>query len=1325
MKRLPAVVLAVLFGLSSLSVSAEVLINENFDYEAGPLHKGMDIPAPNDGGWYMFSGFGDNPVNVTEGNLTYPDYAPDAVGRSVAIPGDGDDVLRAFNDVTSGTVYYSALVKVNGVNPPSGFLSVAPFISFGNNDMGAKNVGGGVSVVESDGGFKFGLSKVKEAPKLLTEDEYKVGETYLIVVKYMIVDGMDNDVVSLFVNPVSGDEPVAAVMIDEAYSGTKSDLSSVKSINLTQTKTSPDCIVDAVKVFTEWNDLFVKDTGDSPAIIPAEENISFGPVRNAKEYTHELTVRAKNLTGDIALSITEGDVTLSAASISKADAESEAGGKVTLTLSPTVAGEQTATLLLTSDGADDVECRVTWTADIVPEHTDMAAMRTALPVSGEEYGAPCVFTGKAVVTMIYEVSTTKYMAVQDAAGGIILRDPMMEGALFEGIEVGDVLTGIYGAYSPAFGSNYFDLYDYMTVTGETMEAVPVEADLAAIQADGAVYEGRLVKLSGVTLTPQDGNTAFEYGKNPTIGQDGATATLRLFAGRDYIGQTIPAQADIVAVSTSGNGSTFAPRAMGDIVAVAEDPEPPVEESDNLFLNGGFEEWTSGLGTVSCADWTLPLGGAEQETADVIEGNYALKITSGPMNTNSLSQEIGGYPNPFVAGQTYEMTINYKVLTSVEGKDLKLECVWSSTRDGDLDHDAGLLQTDWFTSAGWESKTITTTVPEGATTFKFILTMPKGAVVLFDDFSFAEKVSSEPVLSVTPSTLPGVTCRLGEEAKFSEVNIVYANLGRGLTFDITGADRAMFAWDTVRVTPRQLLLNIAYRPTEIGTHKGMMIIESPDHSELNVTIPLSGSAFDASARPVITLTPSVIPPFTVEEGSDSTFRFTLTSENCMDDISIRMEHVKGEGFVVSDSYVVKNTVVDMSVTFRPVVAGEYESRMTFSTSEGDDVVITLTGTATEKTGETVKDYLTSFVFDMSSPCKFLLERFDGVANNQTLSVDGWSNIVLRGDLPWRGFAETDAETGDTLNRCAKANVYQYQIEGGDQWEMWLMTPALDFANAESKMFTFRVMGDLMFEGHESALELYYIDTIPGEDSYFGKVDMEMPSTPDLNGEWSEIHMDLEGQNIADVFFMAFRFTGISGKGNSVSYYVDDVSFGRTDLAVIKPSLTELVMTSVPGRETVSEPVKVTGDNLVEPILLKVGGSNPSNFTLSASVIPVEGGEFTVKFKSDNEGVHEAYVKLSSRDAADKYIPMSVLNKVHSSLDGLTLSSSFAWYRDGVLYIDAASVADYALYDLGGRCLLSGTAPAGLSERGLSLPSGVYLLKIRTADGAEAIHKILAE
>ena len=331
MKRLPAVVLAVLFGLSSLSVSAEVLINENFDYEAGPLHKGMDIPAPNDGGWYMFSGFGDNPVNVIDGSLTYADYAPDAVGRSVAMPKNGDDVLRAFNGVTSGTVYYSALVKVNAARKPA-FGSIAPFLSFGNNTT--SGVGGGVSVFSSGDGFKFGLSKIKEEATLFSE-ELTLGGTYLVVVKYEIVDGDDNDVISLFVNPVRCDEPAPVAKIDAQYeANNKADLSPVSSINLTQGTSSPDCIVDAVKVFTEWNDLFVKDTGDSPAIIPAEENISFGSVRNGKDYTKELTVRAKNLTGDIALSITEGDVTLSASSISKADAESEDGVTMTRSNAP-------------------------------------------------------------------------------------------------------------------------------------------------------------------------------------------------------------------------------------------------------------------------------------------------------------------------------------------------------------------------------------------------------------------------------------------------------------------------------------------------------------------------------------------------------------------------------------------------------------------------------------------------------------------------------------------------------------------------------------------------------------------------------------------------------------------------------------------------------------------------------------------------------------------------------------------------------------------------------------------------------------------------------
>ena len=52
--------------------------------------------------------------------------------------------------------------------------------------------------------------------------------------------------------------------------------------------------------------------------------------------------------------------------------------------------------------------------------------------------------------------------------------------------------------------------------------------------------------------------------------------------------------------------------------------------------------------------------------------------------------------------------------------------------------------------------------------------------------------------------------------------------------------------------------------------------------------------------------------------------------------------------------------------------------------------------------------------------------------------------------------------------------------------------------------------------------------------------------DLNDEWQEFHVDLANQNIEDVFFMGFRFKSMRGSSHSAVYYVDDVTYGRTDV-----------------------------------------------------------------------------------------------------------------------------------------------------------------------------------
>ena len=67
---------------------------------------------------------------------------------------------------------------------------------------------------------------------------------------------------------------------------------------------------------------------------------------------------------------------------------------------------------------------------------------------------------------------------------------------------------------------------------------------------------------------------------------------------------------------------------------------------------------------------------------------------------------------------------------------------------------------------------------------------------------------------------------------------------------------------------------------------------------------------------------------------------------------------------------------------------------------------------------------------------------------------------------------------------------------------------------------------------------------------------MPCTKDQSGDWNEYHFYLAEYDLPDVMFMGFRFTGTRGRLNSATYYVDDVTYGRTDISVIRPSVSQL-------------------------------------------------------------------------------------------------------------------------------------------------------------------------
>ncbi len=53
---------------------------------------------------------------------------------------------------------------------------------------------------------------------------------------------------------------------------------------------------------------------------------------------------------------------------------------------------------------------------------------------------------------------------------------------------------------------------------------------------------------------------------------------------------------------------------------------------------------------------------------------------------------------------------------------------------------------------------------------------------------------------------------------------------------------------------------------------------------------------------------------------------------------------------------------------------------------------------------------------------------------------------------------------------------------------------------------------------------------------------------FNKEWQSFDVHLENQNIADVFYMGFRFTSTRGSDNSAVYYIDDVKWNLSTTGV---------------------------------------------------------------------------------------------------------------------------------------------------------------------------------
>lgn len=673
---------------------------------------------------------------------------------------------------------------------------------------------------------------------------------------------------------------------------------------------------------------------------------------------------------------------------------------------------------------------------------------------------------------------------------------------------------------------------------------------------------------------------------------------------------------------------------------------------NLLSNGSFETYNCGSLGCSFSDWSLPLGSGTPNTEDKIDGEVSLMVDA--TFTSTLDNEVLLSDDYYNAGTEFKITIPYKVITMPENMSLQLDCYWEPAPGGDAEsmkqHDADKLQFAFAdgVTANWEKIETATTKPAKSSRLRVRVVVPKDAAVLLDSIGVeGPEVSPDaPYITFSPLHLSPVSVESGKSVSFTTLHIEQGNLTGTTKFGLVGYDSKMFQLSstTMPSSTSALDLVITYEPTESGSHSAVLTIDNPDYPVLFQSVSLNGTCIDPSKKPSITAQPKELGPFKAVEGKEQRDTFTVISENCTDYVYLRMDHIKGSAFTIDGSMIGKNAKTDVHVRFAPQEPGEYESKITIYSEGVEDIVMTLKGTGIKRDAGNI-DWQTDFIWDDSHPQILVNETFDNVDHNSTIVLEGWQNVAAVEARPWWGFDESKTSPARGTNKYAKATAYQYGKASSGDWEMWLVTPALDYKNAGSKIFTFSIMGEyLQEEGGPTQLEVYYIDAT-GKEVFFQDLteSFGIPWTSEENGIWLTFYLNLESyaETMADVFHMGFHFKGPNGDKGPVVYYIDDVSWGRTDLPQIQVNPSYLIdSTAIVGERKALTEIEVTGKNLSDEITLWLAGANYNRFELSTTTLPAAGGKVTISFRGLEVGVHEAYVVLSSKDAPDSFFPMSV-------------------------------------------------------------------------------------
>jgi hypothetical protein len=178
---------------------------ENFDYTTGT--------SLTENNWIAHSAGGTNPILVNDFALNYSGYASSGLGKSVTLATSGEDVNRAFDSVTTGSVYASFMANVISAQTNGDY-----FFHLGLENSSSLFYAKVFVKIDAEDNIAFGIAKRNNTDVIYTPFDYALNTTYLIAVKYSLVEGTTvDDEVSLWINPVlDGNEPLPTITQTDA-----------------------------------------------------------------------------------------------------------------------------------------------------------------------------------------------------------------------------------------------------------------------------------------------------------------------------------------------------------------------------------------------------------------------------------------------------------------------------------------------------------------------------------------------------------------------------------------------------------------------------------------------------------------------------------------------------------------------------------------------------------------------------------------------------------------------------------------------------------------------------------------------------------------------------------------------------------------------------------------------------------------------------------------------------------------------------------------------------------------------------------------------------